>query len=337
MKRRFQGVLSPFEAMGLTPEQLRQKRAEGWLPPIAGGANAFITPTMVARVGLATLYNNLVLAGLVWRDFDDSFAGKVGDTVNVRKPPVFTSQTFNRANGIVIQDAQESSVPVQLNTIADVSFAVTAEDLTLRIDDFRTRLLTPALNAVVVAIDTALANALCAAATGTNGGGTVTMTTVGSDAMVKAREKLTRNKLPVTNRAAVLSPEATSAALSDPLFVQAQQAGTTDALRNANVGRAFGIDTYESGTFGYGPGAAGQADGVAFHQSAVALVSRPLQQPQGVAPNMYAIENFMGLSLRVVYGYDIKYKQDLVSVDMLYGTQALRPEGAVITNFGKGS
>ena len=300
-------------------------------------APVFITPSMVARVGLATLYNNMVLGGLVWRDFDSDFSGKVGDTVNIRKPPVFTANVFNRATGIVIQDTIESSVPVVLNTIADVSFAVTAEDLTLRIDDFRTRLLTPALNALVVKIDTDLANALVAAATGGGGGGTVTMSSVGSDALIKAREVLTRNKLPVSERYAVLSPEATTAALSDPLFVQAQQAGSTDALRNANVGRAFGTETYESGTFGYGPGAAGQADGVAFHRTAVTLVSRPLQAPQGVAPNMYAVENYQGLTIRVVYGYDIAHKQDLVSLDMLYGTKATRPEGAVVTNFGKGS
>jgi len=299
--------------------------------------NTFITPTVVSRIGLATLWNNLVLAGLVWRDFDADYAGNVGDTVNVRKPPVFTANVFNRAAGVTVQDAIESSVPVQLTTVADVSFAVTAEDLTLRVDDFRGRLLVPALNALTNKIDVDVANALCAAATGGGGGGTVTMTSVASDAMVKAREILTRNKLPVTERSAVLSPEATSAALSDPLFVQNQMAGTTDALRNANVGRAFGTDTYESGTFGYGPGAAGQADGVAFHRSAVALVMRPLAAPQGVAPNMYAIENYKGLSLRVVYGYDILHKQDIVSVDCLYGTKAMRPEGAVITNFGKGS
>ena len=337
MQRRFKGVLSPFQAMGSTPEEIAAKRAEGWLAPIAGGANTFITPAMVAKVGLATLYNNMVLAGLVWRDFDTDFSGKVGDTVNIRKPPVFTANTFNRANGIVVQDATESSVPVKLDTIADVSFAVTTEDLTLRIDDFRTRLLTPALMALVQRIDTDLANAVIAAATGGGGGGTVTMSSVASDALVKAREILTRNKLPQTERYGILSPEGTSAALTDPLFVQAQMAGTTDALRNANVGRAFGIDTYESGTFGYGPGAAGQADGVAFHRTAVTLVSRTLQAPQGVAPNMYAIENFQGLALRVVYGYDVKYKQDIVSVDMLYGVKPTRPEGAVVLNFGKGS
>jgi P22 coat protein - gene protein 5 len=299
--------------------------------------NTFITPTVIARVGLATLYNNLVLAGLVWRDFDPDFTGKQGDTINVRKPAVFTANDFSRASGIVMQDVTEGSVPVVLNKLADVSFPVTSEELTLKIDDFANRLLVPAMLAIGQKVDTNIALALIAAATGAGGGGTVSMTSVASDAMVHARERLTRKMLPTTERYGVLSPEGTSAALLDPLFVQAQMAGTTDALRNANVGRAFGIDTYESGQLGSGPGAAGQTDGVAFHRTAVTLASRTLQAPNGVAPNQYAIENFQGLALRVVQQYDIKYKQDVVSVDFLYGIAATRPEGAVVVDLHQGS
>jgi hypothetical protein len=48
--------------------------------------NTFITPTVIARRALATLYNDAVLAALVYRDFDPDFTGKQGDTVNVRVP-----------------------------------------------------------------------------------------------------------------------------------------------------------------------------------------------------------------------------------------------------------
>ena len=154
-----------------------------------------------------------------------------------------------------------------------MSFEVTSEELTLDIDDFAARLLNPAMMAIVQKVDTDIANKLSATATGPGGGGTATIASVGSDPFLKAREILTRNKFPVSGRNGVLSPEATSSALADPLFVQAQQAGTTDALRNANVGRAFGIDTYESGQLGYGAGAAGEADGLAFHTTAVTLAS----------------------------------------------------------------
>lgn len=299
-------------------------------------ANTLITPSIIAKVGLATLWNNMVLAGLVWRDFDPDFRGNQGDTITIRKPAIFTANTFNRASGITIQDAVEQSMPLTLNTIADVSFAITSEDLTLKLDDFAGRLLNPAIMAIVEKVDTDLANALVNASAAGGGGGSVTGTS-GPDALIKARESLTRKKLPVGERSVVLSPESVSLALGQDLFVAADKSGSTDGLRNANVGRAFGMDTYESGTYGYGAGVKGQADGVAFHKTAVTLASRALQAPTGVAPSQVAIENYQGLALRVVQSYDITKKQDVVSVDFLYGIGQTRPEGAVKINLGLGS
>jgi hypothetical protein len=299
--------------------------------------NELLTPQTIARVGLATLYNTAVMAGVVWRDFDDAFTGKQGDTITIRRPAVFEARDFNRAVGIELQDIDEDGVPLTLDHLADVSFPVTAEELTLSIDDFSARLLTPAMEAIVQKVDAALAEAAVDAANGPGGGGTVTMDEKASDVMIKAREVLTTNKLPATQRYGVLSPAGTSVALSDPLFVEADKSGSTDALREASLGRVFGIDTYESQVFGTGPGDVGSADGVAFHRSAITLASRALQAPMGVDPSSVSVENYRGLTLRVVFDYDVKYKQDIVSVDFLYGTAATRPEGAVALDMGQGS
>jgi P22 coat protein - gene protein 5 len=299
--------------------------------------NELITPSLIARVGLATLYNTTVMAGLVWRDFDPDFSGKQGDTITIRRPAVFEAKDFNRATGIELQDIDEDGVPLKLDHLADVSFPVTSEELTLNIDDFSTRLLTPAMEAIVQKVDAALAEAAVDAAEGPGGGGTATMDTKASDVMIEAREKLTVNKLPATGRFGVLSPQGTSKALNDPLFVEADKSGSTDALREASIGRVFGIDTYESQVFGTGPGDVGSADGVAFHRTAVTLASRALQAPMGVGDGQVSVESYRGLTLRVVMSYDQKYKQDIVSVDFLYGTAPTRPEGAVALDMGIGS
>lgn len=301
-------------------------------------ANDFITPSLIARTALATLFNNMVLAGLVSRDYDGDFAGKQGDTISVRKPAVFTAQTFNRASGITLQAVDEDSVALTLNTIADVSFPVTAEELTLKIDDFQERLINPAMDAIVEKVDKDVATQLIAAAAAGGGGGTITQGALTAhEAINLGRERLTRNKMPLTERYAVLSPEAATEALNDELFVSAEKAGTTDALRNANVGRAYGIDTYESGTLGYGSGTPGQTDALVFHRSAVILASRTLSTPRGVAGGQVAVENYKGLGLRVVQDYSITYKQDVVSVDFLYGLATARAAGSVNVNFGQGS
>jgi hypothetical protein len=300
-------------------------------------ANTFITPSVIARRGLATLYNNTVLSNLVWRDFDPDFTGKQGDTVTIRKPAVFSAESFNRSSGVTLQDATESSTTVVLNTIGNVSFAVTDEDMTLEVEDFENQLLVPAMEALIQKIDGELAEALIDAAETAGGGGTATMNSVASDAIIEARTNLGRGKLPTTDRHAVLSPEGAGVALADTLFVQADKSGATDGLREGSIGRVFGFDTYESQVFGLGSGDKGVADGVAFHRSAVTLAVRPLDVPRGLPADKVAVENYKGLSLRTTYSYNSTKKQDEVSCDILYGIATTRKEGAVQLSFGQGS
>ena len=63
-----------------------------------------------------------------------------------------------------------------------------------------------------------------------------------------------------------------------------------------------------------------------FHKEAFAFATRPLITPAGV--ESYTI-NHNGISLRVVRGYDQKYKKDLLSMDILYGYKTIRPDLAV--------
>lgn len=303
-------------------------------------ANDFITPSLVARTALATLYNSTVLVPLVWRDFDPDFMGKQGAVVAVRKPAVFTAQEFDRNAGITVQDADEDSVNVTLDVIADVSFAVTSEEATLEIDDFAGRLLDPAVQAISQKIDGDLAESLVDTAEGAGGGGTVTMSSVASDVFtgqLGARAKLGRNNLPTFDRHAVFSPEGAGVALADTLFVQADKSGSTDALREGSLGRVFGFNTYESSQFGLTNNDRGQADGVAFHRQAVVLASRALDAPRGLPSSQVAVESFNGLTMRVTQDYSQTYKKDVVSVDLLYGIDALRPKGAIQISLGIGS
>ena len=368
-----------------------------------------LSPTVIAQRALATLYNNTLLAGLVYRDFDAAFNGKVGDTVMVRRPASFEAKVFNRATGIELQDPRETSFPVVLDTILDVSFPVTSEELTLEIDDFAGRLLNPAMDAIVQDVDARLAIELGNAAVGgatsaitgtaatdtinlashryVNGdkvefptltggagltagndyyvrdatantfkvsatrtgaaidittditagtvrevGGTVVTGTTANEVFRNARALLSRNKIPLAGRGALLSPEGTSTALGDELFVANDKSGSTDALRNANLGRVFGFDTYESQVIGPTEPAPRDMDGVAFGQDAVALVTRTLEKPMGVSQDQFAVANYRGLGLRVVRDYDIDKKQDVISIDFLLGTETIRPGAAVELN-----
>jgi len=293
-------------------------------------ANTFLTPDVIAAAALANLYENTVMANLVHRDYEPEFANKVGDTITIRKPATFTTHDFDRSNpAITIQDATETGIPLTLNKFKDVSFAVTSEDLTLSIKDFSTQLLNPAMQAMAEQIDR---DVLSLRSDVTQIVGQTTPAWDDPDSLVDAGATLDENNVPLTERRLVVGPRTKAAYLKTDLFQQAQQSGSTQGLREASLGnRVFGFDGYMSqnvklGTQGTGLPTTEQS--VAFHRTAFALVFRPLALPQG-AKNA-AILNYQGFGLRVVYDYDVNKKQDVVSIDCLYGVKTLDANRAVL-------
>lgn len=63
-----------------------------------------------------------------------------------------------------------------------------------------------------------------------------------------------------------------------------------------------------------------------FHPDAFAFITRPLQAPAGVESY---VTTYNGISLRVVRGYDMKYKREMLSMDVLYAFKTIYPELAV--------
>jgi hypothetical protein len=62
---------------------------------------------------------------------------------------------------------------------------------------------------------------------------------------------------------------------------------------------------------------------LAFHNTAIAFVNRPLAIPDGLAPNQVSVLNMGGVGLRVVTDYDRTLKQDVISIDCLCGVKTL--------------
>lgn len=73
-------------------------------------------------------------------------------------------------------------------------------------------------------------------------------------------------------------------------------------------------------------GSAGAAipTNLGFHKNAFALVTVPLDMPDGVA--FKARETYKGLSMRVVKDYDFTNDTDRIRLDILYGVKAIYPD-----------
>lgn len=68
------------------------------------------------------------------------------------------------------------------------------------------------------------------------------------------------------------------------------------------------------------------ANNLVFHENAFAFVTRPLSAPAGV--ESYTT-SYNGITLRVTRGYDMQYKKEMLSMDVLYGYKTMYPEMAV--------
>ena len=278
-------------------------------------ANTILTPSIIAKEALAVLRNNAVMANLVHRDFSNEFAA-VGDTITVRKPATFVAKEYTQSAGIDVQDATETGVQVKIDKHLDVSFAVTSKEMTLDISDFSKQFLEPAMQAFADKIDAYL----IARASGSGVTNSVTSTGAKED-MIAARKFLTKNAAPLTDRHYVYNAETEAELLSTDLFVNASAVGDEGtALREASLGRKFGMDCYVDQNIADAT-TTGNAKALAFHKNAFALVTRPLALPEGAAKA--SIENYDGFALRVVYGYDMGKKTDTISIDMLCGTAIL--------------
>jgi hypothetical protein len=116
-------------------------------------ANNLLTISKITNEALMVLENELTFTSEVDRNYDDQFAvvgGKIGNTVNVRKPGRFVGTTGPALN---VEDFNETSVPVTLSTQFHVDTQFTTQDLALSLDMFSDRVLKPAVAAIANKID----------------------------------------------------------------------------------------------------------------------------------------------------------------------------------------
>jgi len=216
-------------------------------------SNTFITMDRIAREAMPILENNLVMAGLVHRDFSNDFA-KEGDTIQVKKPPVFTAVEFDGDLSGEYQDITETEVDVKLDKIADVSMDITSKELTLNIDKFNDIITAPAMSALAQKIDADLCGLYADIPYyyGTSGTTPNELTDISG-----ARKILNTNKVPMQMRNLVIDPEADSAFNVLDVFAKVDASGSTEGLREASLGRKLGmnlfmdqnIKTHTAGTF----------------------------------------------------------------------------------------
>lgn len=212
----------------------------------ANDNEAFI-PELWAQEGLAILEENMVIANLVHRDFEDEVRD-FGDVVNTRRPGTFRISRKKDGTSLTQQDANATNVRVPLDQWFYNSFVIKDGEASKSFQDLVDIYLRPGMQTIARGVDRAVLgrchNFLRAPANRV--GRLQNLTALNSkDYMLEAREVLNVNKAPTDGRNLVLAPASETALLKNDMFLKANERGDGGtALENAELGRILGFATY---------------------------------------------------------------------------------------------
>ena len=205
-------------------------------------ANTFVTLKEIARQALPVLHQNLLFPNIIYTDYAQDFHG-VGDTVKVRKPVIYEAGDFNEASGVQWQDIVEDSVEVTLDHIATVDARASAIETATCIDDLNRVFVEPAAIAIAEKINSDGLNLYKDVFRRV---GTAGQTPSKLSDIAAARKALNLAQAPTTGRCAVWDVDADANFMSLDALVNAEKAGSNQALREGSIGRIYGMDNYMS-------------------------------------------------------------------------------------------
>ena len=214
-------------------------KKEYWTPVFANDNDALI-PEVWAQEALMILEANMVAANMVYRDFEDEVAS-YGDVVNAHRPGTFVAKRKVDGDAVTNQDATATNVPVKLDQHLHVSFMIYDGEESKSFKDLVALYLRPALIAQAQGLDQVVLGQTyefltnCVGKLGTDPDKTT---------IIAANEKLNVNKCPVAGRNMIVTPNAEGALLAGSEFLKVNEAGDSEAMRNARLGHKLNFDFF---------------------------------------------------------------------------------------------
>lgn len=207
-------------------------------------SNRQLTADIIAKEAVMHLENNLVMANLVYRGYEEEFTKsvngyKVGASVSVRRPADFTVRQGATAS---VQDVEEGKFTLSVDKQRGVDFRFTGQELTLNISDLGDRVIKPAMIQLANQVDRDL---LGLAVDIPNWVGTPGQTVNSFTDFALAPERLDLMAVPQEDRCAVLSPSDQWGMLGSQTALYMQDVAK-DAYRRGKLGMIGNVDTYSS-------------------------------------------------------------------------------------------
>jgi hypothetical protein len=275
-------------------------------------ANTHIEAKRIAREALPILSDNLVAPNLMYKDYSADFA-KQGDTIQVKRPSIFTANDFPVGGAISIQDLNRFPVLVTMDKIADVSVQLTAREMALNFEGFNAEVLEPAVVAIAEKINSTGLEMASYIPYWVGASGTTPATL---EPIANAMRMLNVNKCPLPTRRAVWDPYAEAKLLQLDTLVEADKSGSTAALRESAMGRVYGFNNFMSqGVYTH---TAGEYTALADVTAAITAANNAIDPLTGFTYSSAVLTSAAGVSVKSLEAGDlltIAGKQKVVIAD----------------------
>lgn len=293
----------------------------------------------VATKALEALQGRLILGNLVNRTWEDTLAN-YGDVVNIPTPPSFAVNQMGFTGTVTPQTPSLGNAQIVLTNHAEASFELSDAVRILTVPNMVETYLEPAVIAIAESVEASILNTYPLFTANSVLGGS---SALGEAAIDSAEGTLFSVKVPMSQRRnLIVSQSAFSALRQTGRLSEFQTVGFPNSDRTPIVtgllpgagSDPMGADGMLKGCYVYRsqfvPFVSSTYQNLMFTKDALGLVIRklPIAPPgMGVIQETAELGNF---SVRVSTSYQQSILGELVTVDCLYGTTAIRPEFAVV-------
>lgn len=217
-------------------------------------ANTVLTANIIAKEALMILENELVMAGKVYRGYENEFdkninGYKIGASVNIRKP---TQYTIRDGSTMVVQDTVEGETSLTVNLQKGVDFGFSSQDLTLQIGTLSERCIKPAMVKLADKIDRDLMSMVTSLPNWVGTPGAVLST---FDSFAQGTERLDNGSVPQEGRFAVISPRdrrglaaAQTLLLDNKIVDKAYRRGVVGEIDDVETYKTQNVPTFTTGS-----------------------------------------------------------------------------------------
>lgn len=280
---------------------------------VGTSAHNFSAPEAVATANVLTR-DRLTLVRTMSRSFEANFGGGTGATVDVRYPASLLARRRNLHDATAITtDAitQGGTFPISLSDHVYSAVRLDDADLTLDITDFGRQVLAPQATAVAEDVERIALGVMQ---------GVAETTDIAYDAanpltaLTTVRRRLRNLGLPAEGLYAAVGTQIYADLLNSGALRDASQAGDSQALRNAEVGRVRGFTVVESNSLA-------DDEMIFYGRDSFHLAVRAPIVPQGVS--FGAAEASNGFALRWIRDYDANTLADRSVVSTFVGASVV--------------